>query len=227
MKIQRIEKRQMHEIIYEQIKKGILEGDILPGQKLNQDELAQQMDVSRMPVRDALKRLTNDGLLENSIHKGFVVTAFSKETLLDVLYVRSVLESEAVLLAEGSFTQKEFDALEENYEKSFIETTRGNLVKLRELNREFHFFVYNVIPSRLLLELIEKIWDRFPNYAMYTKPETAENSLNTHRDFLLALKEKKDFALAAAIMKHHILNTQHELDNISRTECNNGRQGEC
>jgi DNA-binding GntR family transcriptional regulator len=207
MNMKPIERQQIHEIIYEQIKKGILNGDILPGEKLNQDDLAKKLDVSRMPVRDALKRLTNDGLINNSTHKGFVVTKFPKETLLDILYVRSILEPEAVLLAKGHFGESEISTLNELYEESFSETVKVNLVRLREINRNFHFVIYNSIPSKLLLDLIGKLWDRCPNYAMYTELETAVSSLDVHR-VILSLLKKGDFAGAAEVMKGHILNTR-------------------
>lgn len=214
MKIHPIEKKQMHEIVYEQIKSGILDGDFAPGEKLNQDELARELGVSRMPVRDALKQLANDGLIENSIHKGFVVTMFSKETLSDVLYVRSLLEPEAILLAETTFTEDDIRSLDDILRKSELETGNGNLVKIRELNRKFHFALYRSIPSKLLLEHIERLWDRFPNYAMYTKLENAMSSLRMHQRIIDFIKTS-DFKSAAAEMKKHILRTEESLDYLT------------
>lgn len=214
MKIHPIEKKQMHEIVHEQIKSGILDGDFAPGEKLNQDELARELGVSRMPVRDALKQLANDGLIENNIHKGFVVTKFSKETLTDVLYVRSLLEPEAILLAEQTFTDAGIRNLEDIQRKSMAETERGNLVKIRELNRKFHFALYRSISSKLLLEHIERLWDRFPNYAMYTKLENAMSSLKTHQRIIDFIKAS-DFKNAAAEMKKHILKTEESLSYLT------------
>jgi len=221
MKVYPIEKRQIHEIVYEQIKSGILDGDFAPGEKLNQDELAQEQGVSRMPVRDALKRLVTDGLIENNINKGFVVTKFSKETLTDVLYVRSLLESEAILLAEKTFTDDDIRHLEEIQKQSEIETKTGNLVKIRELNRKFHFALYKPVTSKLLLELIERIWDRFPNYAMYTKLENAKNSLKTHQKIIDFVKAS-DFRKASAEMKQHILKTEESLNYLTDDTLLNG-----
>lgn len=221
MRIQPIEKKQMHEIVYEQIKGGILDGDFAPGEKLNQDELAGELGVSRMPVRDALKRLANDGLIENNIHKGFVVTKFSKETLTDVLYVRSLLESEAILLAENTFTDENVRNLEEIHRQSEIETENGNLVKIMELNRKFHFALYQAITSKLLLEHIERLWDRFPNYAMYTKLENAKNSLRTHRRIIEFIKTS-NFIEAAAEMKKHILKTEESLNYLTDDTLSSG-----
>lgn len=214
MKIYPIEKKQMQDLVYEQIKNGILEGDFIPGQKLNQDELANEMGISRMPVRDALKRLTNDGLIENRAHKGFIVTRFTLETLADVLYVRSILESQAILLAENTFIKGDIERLNTIQRQSEIETKNGNLIKVRELNRQFHFALYSSIPSKLLLEHIERLWDRFPNYAMYTKLNNAKNSLGTHQkiiDFITASKFKE----AAEEMRLHILNTEKSLNTLT------------
>ena len=204
----------MQELVYEQIKSGILDGDFAPGQKLNQDELAQKLNVSRMPVRDALKRLTNDGLIENNAHKGFVVKKFTRETLADVLYVRSLLESEAILLAEKTFTANDAKTLNEIQRQSEIETENGNLIKIRELNRMFHFALYSSSPSPLLLEHIERLWDRFPNYAMYTKLSNAKNSLRTHQQILDSVTAGH-FREAAAGMRLHILNTEKSLNNLT------------
>lgn len=214
MKIYPIEKKQMQDLVYEQIKNGILDGDFVPGQKLNQDELANEMGISRMPVRDALKRLTNDGLIENSARKGFLVKRFTRETLADVLYIRSILESEAILLAEKTLTKDDINNLNEIQRQSEVETKNGNLIKVRELNRMFHFALYGSIPSKLLLEHIERLWDRFPNYAMYTKLNNAKNSLSTHQKIINCVADSK-FKEAAAEMRLHILNTEKSLDTLT------------
>ena len=203
MNIQPIEKKQMHEMIYEQLKSGILDGDFSPGEKLNQDELAQKLGVSRMPVRDALKLLVNDGLIENTIHRGFTVTEFSKETLEDVLYVRSIIEQEAVLQAKSNFTQARTLLLENILLKASAAVENENLYEARKLNAEFHFTIYETVESRILLELIQKLWHRVPNYAMYIKLETAVKSLETHNIILDCLKNG-DFKNASIAMRNHI-----------------------
>lgn len=214
MKMHPIEKKQMQELVYEQIKGAILDGWFAPGKKLHQDELANEMGVSRMPVRDALKRLTNDGLIENNINKGFIVKKFTKETLADVLYVRSILESEAVLRAGETFTEDDVETLNNIQRQSEIDMKNANLIKVRELNRMFHFTFYNAIPSKLLLEQIERLWDRFPNYAMYTKPCNAENSLRTHQSIIDCVASA-NFKKAADEMRLHILHTERSLNNLT------------
>ena len=211
MGIEPVVKVQMYEYVYKRIKKGILSGEFLPGEKLNQDQIAQQMNISRMPVRDALRMLEKDGLVVNHLNKGFEVNEFSEDRIKDVLYVRSILESEAVLSLKDTFTSQDISKLEKILQDMRHELNEENYYTygLQKLNYSFHFVMYNKIKSQTMLQVIERLWESYPNYAMYMRQKNAAGSVATHDQIITALKDC-NFEKAAEIMKRHILMTKYE-----------------
>lgn len=202
MAISQIKKVPLHEIIYEELKKSILEGEFRPGERLNQSDLADKLGVSRMPVRDALRILENEALVENQLDKGYVVTNFSLTKIEDTLFVRSILEPKAVLLSQGHITDADIASLEDNLARAWSELKTENWKTLRTLNTEFHFTIYNKVPSPLLLELIDKLWHSFPKYILHEEYEANHHSLQVHEHILKFIKEDNFIAAADEMEKH-------------------------
>lgn len=202
--ISQIKKVALHEIIYEELKKSILEGEFRPGERLNQSDLSEKLGVSRMPVRDALRILENDALVENQLDKGYVVANFSKIMMEDTLFVRRILEPKAVLLSKEYMTDDDIALLEDNLAKACTELEMQNLKNLRSLNTEFHFTIYKKVPSPLLHDLINKLWHSFPKYILHEQYESNQHSLQGHKRILNFIKEG-NFVAAADEMEKHII----------------------
>lgn len=205
MALDQIQKVPLCEIVYNKLKTGILEGDFRPLEKLNQSLLAKQLGVSRMPVRDALRMLERDGLVENHLDKGYIVATFSKDKLDDILLVRRILEPKAVLLAEKHFTSADIAQLENYLSKEWSEYKKGNWKNLHKLNVSFHFTIYNKCSSPLLIEMIQKLWNSFPKYILHEQNDSNRQSLQSHERILDYIK-KNDFNAAAKEMEEHIHN---------------------
>jgi DNA-binding GntR family transcriptional regulator len=201
-----IERRQVHEQVYVSLKSAILNGELKPGEKLNQDELAAKYKISRMPIRDALRILASEKIVENIPNRGFTVAHYMDEELKDTLFLRSILEREAMLLARGRLTSADIETMEGLLSKMDECIQRNNLGRLPKLNSEFHFTIYDAVPSKQLLEFIGKLWDRFPRYAMLATIESAQISQEHHLKILEALKND-DYPLAGRLMEDHILTT--------------------
>lgn len=204
MNVARIVKEPLHEIVYYSIKDRILDGTFVSGEKLSQDLLAQQLGVSRMPIRDALRMLENDGLIENTMHKGYVVSEFSKEHLYDILLVRNILEPQAVILSEKYLTDADKAMLKIIIEKAWDALEAHDPKKLQQLNENFHFTIYKSVPSPLLNEMIEKTWRSYPKYRDHLKYEESHESLLVHTEILDLMMENK-FNEASQKMSFHIL----------------------
>lgn len=201
-----IDRRQIHEQIYESLKSAILNGKLKPGEKLNQDDLAKSFGTSRMPIRDALRLLQSDELVDYFPNKGFTVTEFNEEKLKDTLFFRSILEREAVKLAKGRMTPEDIANLERLLEEMAKNIENGNLAEIPPLNYEFHFTIYKTIPSEKMLDTINTLWENFPRYAMFSSIEKALVSQEKHLEIIEAIK-KEDYELAGKLMEEHILNT--------------------
>lgn len=204
MALQHIVRKPLHEIVYAELKNRIMEGDFRPGTRLNQLQLAEQLGVSRMPVRDALRMLENEKLIENEIDKGFTVANFSSEKIQDILFVRGILEENAVLLAESHVTEEFFAKADAIIQESAALLAQQDMEKLRHLNEQFHFLIYDLVPSQTLHDNIYQLWHSYPKYLGQESYDRRKNSLQEHKQILLHMRGH-DFAAAAAEMKQHIL----------------------
>lgn len=204
MKVFQINRRLIHEQIYETLKEAILNGDLRPGERLMQDRIAEQFGVSRMPVRDALRLLEANNLVINEPNKGITVKEFGINELKDTFFVRSILEKEAIKLAVEKMTADKVKKLENLHKIMSENLNEDNLVKLTKLNYEFHFTIYQEIDSKRLLELIRNLWDNYPRYAMLSTLKSALKSHEEHFEILKAIKNNNS-NLASLKMEEHIL----------------------
>lgn len=204
VEIFQLDRRPVHEQVYDLLKNAILNGDIRPGERLLQDELAKRFGISRMPVRDALRLLEADKLVVSVPNKGVTVADFGAEELQDTFFVRSILEREAVKLAVPRITREDIAVLEGLLAEMDQCLAEKDLSKLTKLNYAFHSAIYNGVPSRRLLDMIKNLWDNFPRYAMLSTLELASGSQEAHRAILAAIK-KGDGEEASKVMENHIL----------------------
>ncbi|MEW6660944.1 MAG: GntR family transcriptional regulator [Bacillota bacterium] len=204
MEIFSLDRRPVHEQVYDLLRNAILNGEIRPGERLLQDDLAKRFGISRMPIRDALRLLEADKLVVSVPNKGFMVSDFGEEELNDTFFVRSILEREAVLLAVPNITEEAVKALECLVQEMDQCLEERDLGKLTRLNKEFHSVIYRGVPSQCLLGIIRNLWDNFPRYAMLSTLELAEKSQEAHRAILEAIK-KGDSVKASRVMENHIL----------------------
>ena len=143
-----------HEAVYTELEKAIISGKIVPGQKLVAEDIARQMGVSRIPVREAMGRLEARGFIMIKPKVGSVVNELSRENLKDILDLRLMLECEA---AQKAVSQVKIETLNK-LQKAHIIYARArqgdDAEELLRSNREFHLLVYHDAKSPLLLELL-------------------------------------------------------------------------
>ena len=198
--IEQIEKTPLYEIVYEKLKAGILDGDFRPQERLNQAVLAEQLGVSRMPIRDALRQLEYDNLVENQPEKGYVVATFSQEKVNDIMTVRQILEPRAVIMAMENVTAEDIRKLETILSGSWEALEQEDWKTVVALNHEFHFTIYNKACSPLLSEIILKLWQSFPKYLVHE--HSRRSSLMAHQRILDYMKQNNYVAAAAEMEKH-------------------------
>ena len=96
---------------------------------------------------------------------------YNDEELKDTLFIRSILEREAVLLAKGRLTAMDMETMEALLIKMDECIEKNSLGRLPKFDSEFHFIIYNTVPSKQLREMIAKLWERFPRYALLSTNE--------------------------------------------------------
>jgi DNA-binding GntR family transcriptional regulator len=189
-------------VIEETLRSAILDGRIPCGTALRQQDLADLFGVSRMPVREALRQLEAQALLNVVAHKGAVVAALVQGDAAETYELRILLESEALrrsipLLEAADFelAARYIDELE----------TEHNYTELGRLNRLFHMTLYNKAPNRRLLRLVEDGLNEEERFLRFNLEAMGLGKLSQedHRDLLRAV-EDRDTERAVKLLEHHL-----------------------
>ena len=213
--------RPLTDVVFERLRDAILDGRLKAGQWLRQETLAQELGVSQMPVREALKRLVAEGLAVRIPYKGVKVVEFSPEDIVDICTVRLVLEGLAVRLATPLITDEELKRLKENLREQEGYTSQDQIARRRQLNTEFHLSICQASGRRYLVRLLEMLWRWFPSVMLYEGafrqeellPARMDQEMREHRAILEAL-ERRDAQRAEEETRRHIQNLSQELTEV-------------
>jgi DNA-binding GntR family transcriptional regulator len=176
------------EAVYRALRQGIVHGQLAPGERLRSDALANELRVSRTPVREALRKLEAEGLVEHSGSR-LVVRALSEQDLTELFYVREALEGMAARLAAENATPSEIAEIRDLLDD--METVRrgGALEVLRRLTGEFHQLVSRASHNNRLVQALTTLLDNVRKIQTSTLfgEGRAEQALQEHRELLAAI----------------------------------------
>lgn len=199
--------------IYEQLKQRILLGEIEPGERLMQNQVAENLRASRTPVREAFRRLEQDGLVERVPQGGVKVTGIDLDTIQDVFGIRKVLEAYAVELACDRITGEEISALKRLMIHA-IETLKSadlgletKMKRLFELNSQFHDTIYRASGNFFLLGIINNLRNivRRMRYLGLRADSTWDQVWDEHSR-LIEFLEFKNRQSAVKLIQEHLVN---------------------
>jgi DNA-binding GntR family transcriptional regulator len=163
----------------QQIRRMILDGELLPGQKVHQGELAARLNMSRIPVREALSTLNSEGVLVHRPNTGFTVARFSGEDLIEIYLMRRVLEAE--LIRSLDLDQLNVDELIEIDDRLSSISPSEEPDEYLRTNREFHFYFFDRSPLKLVREEVARLWYKSTFYRSIYLSEV-DASLHVHDD---------------------------------------------
>ncbi|MHA6795583.1 GntR family transcriptional regulator [Pseudonocardia bannensis] len=187
---------------YERLKQAIMSGELPPGEPLVELALAEWCNVSRTPVREALTRLEQDGLIQRN-DRGLIVRESSPEEILDIYDTRIVLESKAAAVAAERRTSIDLVAMRRAEERAHrVDTDDPHA--LAERNREFHRTVWRASRNESLIDLLERLNLHLGRYPATTLayPGRQDTSHVEHHDLVDAI-EARDPETASAIATRH------------------------
>lgn len=193
-------------LVEDVIKKAILDGSFVPGQKINLDEIARQLKVSRTPVREAFRSLELQGYLRVEPCVGTIVVGLEPQEIIDIYTIRINLEGMATRLAVPNISEEEVRSLKESIDQiSLLDPENSDYVQIDRLNQSFHFGIYDQAKNRRLHEMIRSLWDSVARYrAQNTRIEGfLERSTQSHRTILGAILQG-DGQQAEALMQEHL-----------------------
>ena len=184
------------------LRTAILSGRLPGGTPLRQEDLAAAFGVSRMPVREALRQLEAQALLDFVPHKGAVVTEISAADAADTYAIRMALEPAALTLSIPNLTEVEFTRAADLLQDMDVEADPS---RMGELNRRFHMTLYEAAPHPKLLALTQSQLSSFDRYLRFQLAAKGREHLSQeeHRAMLAAARER-DCTRAAEILRSHL-----------------------
>ncbi|MBR9869346.1 MAG: GntR family transcriptional regulator [Oceanospirillales bacterium] len=205
---------------YQQLLNAILSGELKPGSRIREVELAEWLKISRTPVREAVRRLESEGLICLVGHKGMAVAELDYQAVIELYQMREVLEAAAASLAAKHASEPEIYSLREifNQEKQ----QDGNVATQAEINRAFHNAIYHAAHNRYLLKSLSSLRDAMAllGSTTYTLPSRSEAALAEHQRIVEAI-EKGDSAGAEQAARDHIRQAQQARIRILTGELSN------
>ena len=182
----------LSELVAEQISGWIADGTFKAGQRLTAGELATKLGVSRSPVREALRILEAAGYLESAPYRGTWVKQMTAKEIEEVYMLREMLEGKAAYFAAERITSEEIERLEQLNLAMDECIEKGDRIRQQELNKEFHFTLYEAARQPRLYDLIKSLWDSVAYYRLlYSRHQTRRQQIQReHRAFIEACKAR-------------------------------------
>ena len=200
----------LRDVVFNTLREGILYGLLPPGLRLMEIQLAKQLGVSRTPVREAIRMLELEGLVNTIPRKGAEVAEITEKDLHDVLEVRCSLEELAVELACKSIQKEQMEALQKNLRK-FKQLLRvGNATALAECDVCFHDIIIQSTNNKRLFQLLNNLREQMYRYRLeYLKDSSAHQHLYQEHEAIVTAIQNHNIEDAKKIIREHI-NHQYE-----------------
>ncbi|MBL7249911.1 GntR family transcriptional regulator [Alloalcanivorax sp. C16-2] len=215
-----VRRRSMEEEVYLRMREAILQGDLPGGERLVQEDIAQRFGTSRIPVRDALRRLDADGLVEAGARGVYSVTRFGPDDLKEVYALRELLEGHLAAHACEHLGAEALDELEQLQEEMEHAQANQDAEAYVALNQRFHRALYDAAAQPRTEKIILSLWQGIPPLTPLTIEHRMEESSREHRAIIAALRAG-DSAGAGQAMRAHIATAGRALlDHVARGEVN-------
>lgn len=209
---QKKENRSLTSIIFEKIREDVLNGRYETGEKIVEAKLAEELGVSRTPVREALKQLELDGLVENIPNRGVIVKGISDQDIDDIYTIRMAIEGIAAKWSVERMDPSELQNMLDIYELMEFYTFKKDVDKIFELNTRFHEMIYQATKSRYL----EHVLKDFQIFIKSTRNESLksegrlEEALAEHKLIVDAFA-RRDVDSAVEHIVNHVDNSRRNV----------------
>ena len=209
----------LRDVVFKTLREAILRGDLKPGERLMELQLAAKLGVSRTPIREAIRMLQQEGLAVTIPRRGAEVAAMTEKDMEDVLQVREALEILAVQLASDKITKEQIAELEERL-KAFEQAVETAEVKqIAQSDIDFHDLIYTAAENPRLVVLLNNLREQIYRYRVeYLKDEkNYPRLIEEHRQIMQGLKERNE-QYVVEMTKKHMDNQAVAVRNIIRQQ---------
>lgn len=191
-----LQHNKLPDLVLDKLMEWIMSGKLSMGDKLNTEELASQLGVSRMPIREALSNLEKKGLAESIPYAGTRLITLTKEDVRQIYIARTALEPVAARYACEKITEEEIQNLEKIQEeyKRIVSQDSIDAIDVYQQNRLYHFSIYKASQLDRVCSMIESLWDNLSFFKLVygqkllLKEESRRNMIAEHESYLEALK---------------------------------------
>jgi DNA-binding GntR family transcriptional regulator len=215
----------LREKILETIRESILKGQLKPGEKVAEPELAERFGISRTPIREAFRQLESEGYLTVIPRKGAVVTALSERAVEEFYAIKSILEGYAAQMAAENMADKDIEKLEAINRKLQELADEGDVKTFFRVHNEFHEVFIRAAGNEKLLELINQLMLKFNRFrlASLSLPGRMEISVKEHEKIIKAFKRKDGSQADNLVRKTASFGGQVLIQSMAQSE---GREAE-
>jgi len=198
-------RRVLADWVTESLRLAILQGHFESGEKLDQDLIAEEFEVSRTPVREALRVLESEGFVEVRPHRGAFIAQVSRQDVREIYEVRKLLEAEIVRQATPLLPESVLDELERSLDRNQAQIDSGDMVGNIESDAYFHSTIGAFVENELIKEILDALNNRILRIRRLAQLQPGLHlveSLNEHRVILRAMRRRDAEAAAEATMIH-------------------------
>ncbi|MCZ8515241.1 GntR family transcriptional regulator [Paenibacillus filicis] len=195
--MKKLKRHLLTEEIYSIVKEEIMNRSLVPGEKVNIDQLARELQVSNIPVREALSRLAAEGLVKTVPFKGMFVMHMSLQELDEIFELRIELESLAVRKSVKEMGEQELQKLYDHmlqWKSAKLDTLDEKLSYVHLMNEGLHGLILKHCGNEMLMQLVKMYIERINRYLTLLNPEMhlqlVEQEWEEHWDVILALKKR-------------------------------------
>ncbi|MBA7522375.1 HTH-type transcriptional repressor RspR [subsurface metagenome] len=198
----------LNQKVYRLLKESIIKGFLEPGTKLLENKIAEEMQVSRTPVREAMQKLVAEGFVKTTPNQTMVVTEVSPEDVKEVLQIRGVLEGLAARIAAKKINRQEIDELENVVTQMSLHVSKENLSSYCQVDDEFHNLILNICGNKWIIQIRDNLGSFIYRFRIksLSVPGRLKCSLEEHQAIMKSLK-KHDSVEADRLKQIHMENT--------------------
>ncbi len=202
----------LRELVLDAIREAIINGTLKPRERLMEIQLADELGVSRTPIREALRKLELEGFIVMVPRKGAYVADISFKDIADVYEIRAALEGLAAGLAAERITDEELEAMERHLVEKADAISHHDMERLVEVDAKFHELIYRSSRNERLLPIMNNLREQIQRFraTSLAYPGRMKQSLEEHRAIVEAI-QARDSAMARQLAHEHIENAEQSM----------------
>jgi DNA-binding GntR family transcriptional regulator len=221
-------KLKKHQTLREQIvstlRESIIRGDLSPGQKITEPELAEKLGISRTPIREAFRQLESEGFLTVMPRRGAVVSSATRKEIEDFYELKSLLEGYASRIAARKISEKDIARLNRINDQLEALAQKGDVEAFFKKNNEFHNAFISLCGNEKLLDIWSNLVRRFVKFRIQalSVPGRLMDSVDQHRNIIDALSKKDGCLSECMVHKHSLVSGEDMVEEVKKLIKENG-----